>query len=183
MAKLMMLEPYQLLVGGFVAIAFLTVGLTVGVSHALGRNILRPRQFVCQSRIDPQIDELVWTVFHQDERQAQPWLNILPGMEGDIALQSRCDQVAQRLDTLATAQLEALTYQANPATPGREAICALTQERKECTTLLILKPETDSAQFFADLTMPLRRLGEMMQLESTNQVPLDLEPYLLKGSP
>lgn len=184
MAKVMVLEPYQLLLSGVAAIAFLTVGLTVGVSHALGRNILKPRQFTCQSRVEPQTGELIWSIFHQDQNQAKPWFNILPGMEGDIALRSRCEQVAQRLDALATNQIKALTYQANPATPGREVICAITETAREgCSTLLILKPETDPVQFFAEMTLPLRQSGEMMQLENTNQVPLDLQPYLLTPLP
>ncbi|QCS48817.1 hypothetical protein FEK30_04850 [Picosynechococcus sp. PCC 11901] len=181
MAKLMMLEPYQLLLGGVVAIAFLTVGLTVGVSNALGRNILKPRQFTCQPVIEPQTGELMWTVFHQGQGQPQPWLQMVPGMEGDVSPKSRCEQVAQRLDSLVPQQLRALTYQPNPATPEREAICALTQTKGgPCTTLLILKPETDPTQFFADLTLPLRQWGEGMQLETANQVPLDLQPYLLE---
>ena len=180
MAKLMMLEPYQLLLGGVVAIAFLTVGLTVGVSNALGRNILKPRQFTCQPTIEPQTGELIWTVSHQGQGQPQPWLQMVSGMEGDVSLKSRCEQVAQRLDSLASQELRALTYQPNPATPEREVICALTQvESAPCTTLLILKPDTDPTQFFADLTLPLRQWGERMQLETANQVPLDLQPYLL----
>lgn len=181
MAKLMTLEPYQLLLGGMVAIAFLTVGLTVGVSHALGRNILKPRQFTCQPVIEPQTGEMVWTVFYQSQEQPRAWLRIVPGMEGDVALKSRCEQVSQRLETFANEQLRALSYQPNPATPERDAICVTTQTTGDaCHTLLILKPETDPVQFFANLTAPLRHQGEMMQLETSNQVPLDLQPYLLR---
>jgi hypothetical protein len=185
MAKLMALEPYQLLVGGMVAIAFLTVGLTVGMSHALGRNILRSRQFTCQSVVDPQRGELFWTVFHTDQDQhPQPWLRMVPGMEGDTSLKSRCEQVAQRLDSLVPQGLQALTYQPNVATPERQAVCVLTEAQGDrCTTLLILRADTEPTTFFAELTAPLRSWGEALNLETSNQAPLDLQPYFLRPSP
>ncbi|BAW95307.1 hypothetical protein NIES970_02100 [[Synechococcus] sp. NIES-970] len=183
MPKLMMVEPYQLLLGGMVAIAFLTVGLTVGMSHAVGRNILRSRQFTCQTVVDPQAGEIVWTVFHQNEAQSQPWLRIVPGMEGDVSPQSRCEQVAQRLDRLIPQGLQALTYQPNVATPERHAVCAITQEQGDrCSTLVILRPDTDPTAFFGELTAPLRHWGEALNLETSNQAPLDLQPFLLRPS-
>lgn len=158
MADVSVLNPYQLLLGGVAAIALLTVGLIVGVSQKVGRNVLEPRHFFCEQTPYPAPEQFVWTVMYRGaESQAQPWLNLRPGVEGDSDLGKRCAQVANNLDANYDDGLETLLYQDYPASPDRHRVCVRTAKHdpEDCTTLLILQPETSPKPYFLALTEPL----------------------------
>jgi hypothetical protein len=159
MTKLTTLEPYQLLLSGMVAIALLTTGGIVGASKKMGRNVLKPRQFICQQITHQSPAEQTWTVMYRGVEPSQPWLRIIPGMEGEDTLEQRCEEVALKLDVYLPEQLETILYRANPETPQRSAICLYTAERRDendCKNLLILKLTTSPADFFQRMTVDLQ---------------------------
>lgn len=159
MADVSVPKPYQLLLGGAAAIALLTVGLIVGVSQKIGRNVLEPRRFLCQQMPYPALEQLVWTVmYHGADPEPQPWLKLRPGVEGDRDLGKRCDQVANVLDGNYGDGLQTLLYRVYAASPDRHEVCLRTAKHdpEDCTTLLILQPDTPPKPYFAALTEPLK---------------------------
>lgn len=196
MRKLIALEPYQLLLSGMAAIALVTTGGIVGISKHTGRNILKPRQFVCQNLSHQQPKEQTWTVVYRGVEPSQPWLRIIPGMEGEQELEKRCEEVALKLDIYLPQQLEGILYRQNPATPERSAICLHTAQRRDdndCKNLLILKPATSPGDFFQRMTTDLQAKQNLHYVEgqgttasysSSQDTPspqgyLDLKPHLV----
>ena len=189
-------ESYRLLIGGVVAIACLTGGLIWGVSQKMGRNVLKPRQFTCAQMEEPSNGQSLWTVLFQKDGQEQPLLRIVPGLEGDITPERRCEEIAQVLDVQVVDQLETLFHRPNPATPGRHAVCVQTarHDRDDCANLVILKEETEPQSFFEKFTVDLQDFPEVSQQQTesngaiatfstSNEQPpqglakIDLRPY------
>lgn len=155
-------QPYKLLVSGVVAIACVTTGLIVGVSHKVGRNVLKPRQFSCLRMAEAESGELLWTVMVRPRgmQEQEPLLRMISGMEGDVTPERRCQHVANTLDRHYSDQLQTLFYRPNPATPNRHAICVQTANHAEndCTNLVILKSNIDPQDFFERFTIDLQNL-------------------------
>lgn len=170
MADVSVPKPYQLLLGGAAAIALLTVGLIVGVSQKIGRNVLQPRHFFCEQRPYPVPEQFVWTVmYHRADQEAQPWLKLRPGVEGDNDLGERCAQITNTLDANYNDGLQTLLYRVYPASPDRYSVCVRTEKHdpEDCATLLILQPDTSPKPYFAELTDPLKtyRSGQTLTVD------------------
>lgn len=172
MAKQNSLEPYRLLLYGMAAIALLTAGLVMGVSQKMGRNVLKPRLFSCNVQFDRELSQAFWTVFYQGVNPPQPWLRMIPGMEGDKMPEHQCERVALILDRHYPDQLQTLRHRPNPATPDRHAVCVETANQGEtCLNLLILKPQTPPESFF-------ERLTEDLQPSPPDDSQIDLRKWL-----
>lgn len=156
-------KPYKLLLSGVAAIACVTTGLIWGVSHKIGRNVLKPRQFSCTRMAEPNSGELLWTIIIQQNQTPKPLLRIVSGMEGDITPDRRCKDVAATLDRHYADGLETLFYRPNPATPTRHAICIQTAAHadEDCANLVILKSNIDPQQFFERFTADLQDLDQL----------------------
>ncbi|OKH19269.1 COP23 domain-containing protein [[Limnothrix rosea] IAM M-220] len=166
MTKPATLEPYRLLLFGVAAIALTTTILIWGSSQKMGRNVLKPRQFICEKKLEPKSGEVLWTVLFQ-QNNSQPWLRLVTGVEGDTTPDRRCQTVANILDAHFSAGLATLRYRQNPATPNRYAVCVQTakQTSDNCSNLLILKPNIEPQRFFEQFTIDLQPFSAAPSLE------------------
>ncbi|NJN71715.1 MAG: hypothetical protein HC799_02300 [Limnothrix sp. RL_2_0] len=180
MADVSVPNPYQLLLGGVAAIALLTVGLIVGVSQKVGRNVLNPRYFFCEQSPYPVPEQFIWTLIYRSPNQeVQPWFKLMPGVEGGNDLGQRCAQMANVLDGYYNDQLQTLLYRVHPASPNRYSLCVRTEKHgpENCATLLILQPNTSPKPYFAEFTEPLAAY------RSGQPLTVDLKKLLVTEAP
>ena len=130
------------------------IGLGIAAA-ALGHQIYTNRQpeplvgensrFNCALQADPTRGGDVWTVMYQrGRRQAKPWLRMVRTMGEDWDTQSRCEEIARRLDMYRKDKLLGFEFRNDPGTPGQYVICAKTAlSADSCPLVVTLAPEDD----------------------------------------
>ena len=100
-------------------------------------------RFYCALQADPSRGRDVWTVMYRySNKQAKPWLRMVRTMGGDWDTQSRCEEIANRLDIYRQDGLVGFEYRTDPNTPGQYVICAKTQvSDNNCPLVVTLLPE------------------------------------------
>jgi hypothetical protein len=131
------------------------VGLVVA-GVALGHQVWDSREpdplivdensrFYCSLQADPTRGGEVWTVmYRRSNKEAKPWLRMVRAMGKDWDTQSRCEEIANRLDIYRQDGLLGFEYRNDPNTPEQFVICAKTQVSEDsCPLVVTLLPEDD----------------------------------------
>ena len=107
--------------------------------------VSRSSRFYCALQADAQRGGDVWTVMYRySEKQTKPWLRMVRTMGEDWDTQSRCEEIAKRLEIFREDGLLGLEYRSNPSTPGQYVVCAKTKVSGDsCPVVVTLLPEDD----------------------------------------
>ncbi|MCG8361916.1 MAG: COP23 domain-containing protein [Pseudanabaenales cyanobacterium] len=102
-------------------------------------------RFYCALQADPTRGGDVWTVmYRRSDKNAKPWLRMVRTMGEDWDTQSRCEEIANRLDIYRQDGLLGFEYRNNPNTPSQYVICAKTQVSEDnCPLIVTLLPDDD----------------------------------------
>lgn len=127
-------------------LAALTFGYQVYMDREKDPVIVdRGSRFFCALQADRVKGGQVWTVlYRRSENEAKPWLRMVRTMGDDWDTQSRCEEIASRLEIYRQDGLLSFEYRNNPDTPGQYVICARTQlSGDSCPLVVTLAPEDD----------------------------------------
>ncbi|MGB3508686.1 MAG: COP23 domain-containing protein [Microcoleaceae cyanobacterium] len=94
-------------------------------------------RFSCTQHPDPHYG-IVWAVMYDNDINNSPWLKMVIEMGGGWDEESRCFEIAKRLEGFRKDGLIGLDYRSDSNTPNQEIICAKTRQRSDCPLVLTL---------------------------------------------
>jgi hypothetical protein len=101
-------------------------------------------RFYCEFQPDLKQGGKVWTVIYRSSKGDKPWLRMIRSMGDGWDTESRCREIAARLETYAVDGLLSFKYRRDSATPRRYVICARTKKSgDDCPLVLTLLPQDD----------------------------------------
>ncbi len=99
--------------------------------------VTKTHRFSCSQHPDSQYG-VAWTVMYDNDITNAPWLKMVIEMGGGWDEESRCFEIARRLEGFRKDGLIGFDYRSDPNTPNQEVICAKIRRRSDCPLILTL---------------------------------------------